>query len=232
MSPDRILVVDDEPHYVRALCANLRLSGYEVIAASDGAAALRLARSQRPDLILLDIRMPDMTGYQVCAQVRAFSDVPIIMLTALAETKDKVRGLDQGADGYVTKPFSAEEVLARVRAALRRRSQPEPSREPVTCGLLTVDPERQRVFFGGIEVDLTPTEHRLLCELASAMGQVLPTARLLEAVWGPEYAGDRHLVWQAIHRLRQKIETDPARPRYILARPGRGYLLAEAPEEA
>ena len=224
----RILVVDDEPRYVRAIQVNLQASGYEVLAARDGQTAIDLAASEAPDLILLDIRMPGLDGYEVCRRIREFSAVPIIMLTALAEDADKVKGLNTGADDYVTKPFSADELLARVRAALRRvelseRQEPHPTFQ---AGGLLVDFARQRVFVYGQEVNLTPTEYRLLCELVRQAGRVLVPEYLLEKVWGIGYEGENRLLWQAIHRLRRKIEPDPQNPQYIQTRPGIGYVFA------
>jgi DNA-binding response OmpR family regulator len=223
----RILAVDDEPRYIRAMQINLGARGYEVLSARDGQAAVALAASEEPDLIVLDVRMPGLDGYEVCRRIREFSSVPIIMLTALAEDADKVKGLDVGADDYVTKPFSAAELLARVQAVLRRVEFVE-LREPhhsFRAGDLLVDFVRQRVLVGGQEVGLTPTEYRLLCELAKHAGRVLVPEVLLEKVWGVGYEGENHLVRQAVHRLRRKIERDPHNPQYIQTRPGVGYLF-------
>jgi len=222
-----ILVVDDEPRYVRAIQINMEASGYKVLAARDGQTAIELAASEEPDLILLDIRMRGLDGYGVCRRIREFSAVPIIMLTALAEDADKVKGLDTGADDYVTKPFSADELLARVRAVLRRvelseRQDPHPTFQ---AGDLLVDFARQRVFACGQEVNLTPTEYRLLCELVRQAGRVLVPEYLLEKVWGMGYEGENRLLWQAVHRLRRKIEPDPRNPQYIQTRPGIGYVF-------
>lgn len=222
-----ILVVDDEPRYVRAIQINMEASGYKVLAARDGQTAIELAASEEPDLILLDIRMRGLDGYGVCRRIREFSAVPIIMLTALAEDADKVKGLDTGADDYVTKPFSADELLARVRAVLRRvelseRQDPHPTFQ---AGDLLVDFARQRVFACGQEVNLTPTEYRLLCELVRQAGRVLVPEYLLEKVWGMGYEGENRLLWQAVHRLRRKIELDPRNPQYIQTRPGIGYVF-------
>jgi DNA-binding response OmpR family regulator len=224
----RILVVDDEPRYVQAIQINLEASGYEMLAARDGQTAIELAATEEPDLILLDIRMLGLDGYEVCRRIREFSAVPIIMLTALAEDVDKVKGLDIGADDYVTKPFSADEILARVRAVLRRvelseRQNPCPTFQ---AGDLLVDFARQRVFACGQEANLTPTEYRLLCELVRQAGRVLVPEYLLEKVWGMGYEAENHLLWQAVHRLRRKIERDPRNPKYIQTRPGIGYVFA------
>ena len=223
----RVLVVDDEPRYVRAIQVYLQAQGYEVFSAHDGQMAVDMVAGEQPDLILLDVRMPRMDGYEACRRIREFSDVPIILLTAMAEESDKVKGLDAGADDYVTKPFGAQELLARVRAVLRRirpvdRDAPAPSFQ---TGDLLVDFVQQRVFVREQEVHLTPTEYRLLRELAQHPDQVLVPDYLLERVWGSHYQGETQLLRQAIHRLRQKIESDPQNPQYIQTRPGIGYVF-------
>lgn len=223
----RILVVDDEPRYVRAIQVNLETSGYQVLTARDGATAVECAAIEEPDLIILDVRMPGLDGFQACEQIREFSTAPVIMLTALAEDADKVKGLDVGADDYVTKPFSADELLARVRAVLRRV---EPSgwlgsSPTYQAGDLMVDFARQRVFAYNQELKLTPTEYRLLCELVKQSGRVLVPEYLLEKVWGLGYEGENRLLWQAMHRLRHKIERNPKNPQYIHTRPGLGYVF-------
>ncbi|MEP7355880.1 MAG: response regulator transcription factor [Anaerolineales bacterium] len=223
-----ILVVEDEPRYVRAIRLNLEASGYRVITAADGETALTRTADDKPDLILLDVRLPGLTGFEVCRRLREFSSVPIILLTAMAEEADKIRGLDLGADDYVTKPFSADELLARVRAALRRGEPgPLPQTAALAIGELEINLAQQRVYLGGQEVALTPTEYRLLYELARHAGQVLLPDFLLEQVWGVGYTGEVRLIWQAIHRLRQKLEPNPQSPRYIQNRPGIGYLLTD-----
>lgn len=223
-----ILVVDDEPRYIRAIQINLEASGYEVITARDGQTAIELTASEEPDLILLDIRMVGLDGYEICQRIREFSAVPIIMLTALAEDADKVAGLDVGADDYVTKPFSADELLARVRAVLRRveLSERQDPSSTFQAGDLLVDLAQQRVFVRSQEVNLTPTEYRLLCELVRQAGRVLMPEYLLEKVWGMGYEGENRLLWQAVHRLRRKIERDPRNPQHIQTRPGIGYVFA------
>jgi two-component system KDP operon response regulator KdpE len=222
-----ILVVDDEPRYVRAIQFNLESSGYEVLVARQGETAVEMVATERPDLVILDIKMPGMDGYEACRQIRAFSSVPIIMLTALAEDTDKVKGLDIGADDYVVKPFGADELLARVRALLRRVADtPHPEPQPVfRAGDLLVDFAQKRVFTQCCEVKLTPTEYRLLCELVQNADRVLVPEYLLQQVWGVGYEGQTHLLWQAVHRLRQKIEPDPGNPRYIQTHPGIGYVF-------
>jgi len=224
----RILVVDDEPKYGRAIQLTLEAGGHEVISARNGETAIDLAATEEPDLIMLDIRMPGMDGYEVCTCIREFSTVPVIMLTALAEERDMVNGLDAGADDYVTKPFSARELLARVRAVLRRvelseREDPSPVFE---AGELQVDFAQRRVCARGQEVHLTPTEYHLLCELVKQAGRVLVPDYLLERVWGMGYAGESGLLRLAIHRLRRKVERDPGHPEYIHTRPGLGYIFA------
>jgi DNA-binding response OmpR family regulator len=222
-----IVVVDDEPKYIWAIKFNLEARGYEVITAQDGPTAIGLVASEEPDLVVLDVKMPGMDGYEVCRSIREFSAVPVIMLTALAENGDKIKGLDVGADDYVTKPFSTEELLARVRAVLRRVELSEQrDLDPIfDVGDLRIDFACQRVFVGGQEIELTPTEYRLLRELSKHTGRVLLSEYLLERVWGVGYEGESHLIRKVIYRLRQKIEPDPKNPQYILTRPGMGYLL-------
>jgi DNA-binding response OmpR family regulator len=231
----RIVIVDDEPRYVRAVKYNLEASGYEVLSASEGQAAIDLIELEQPDLLVLDLRLPGMDGYEICQRVREFSAVPIIMLTARAEEDDKVRGLDLGADDYLTKPFSADELLARVRALLRRTNSPasgDSNRpysggERICVGDVCIELDHPRVFIGQHEINLTATEYHLLVELARQPGRILVPDVLLHKVWGSGYAGEVRLLWQMVHRLRQKIEVDPANPKYILTRAGVGYMFAE-----
>ncbi len=223
---DRILVVDDDPRYVRLLKVNLEASGFAVIVAKDGQTALELAAGEAPDLILLDIMMPAVNGYVVCEKIREFSTAPIIMLTALGETEDKVKGLDLGADDYITKPVSIKEVLARIHAVLRRSQLGQPGPQPVfESGNLRVDFAARRVFIAAQEVALTPNEYRVLYELITHAEHILSPSYLLEKVWGAPHEEDTHLVWQVIHRLRQKLEADPDMPCRILTRPGIGYIF-------
>jgi two-component system KDP operon response regulator KdpE len=223
----RVLVVDDEPRYIRAIQVNLEARGYDTVAARDGQAAVELVASAQPDLIIMDVRMPKLSGWEACQRIREFSQVPIILLTALAETADKVKGLDAGADDYVTKPFSADELLARVRAVLRRKTMPEAANEAVfQLGPLRVDFAGQRVFMIEAEVSLTPTEYRVLCELAREAGKVVTPDVLLLRIWGEGYEGETQLVWQAIHRLRNKLERAPGATQLIQNKPGLGYYLA------
>lgn len=227
MKKTRILVAEDEPRYIWAIQTNLEARGYEVLTASDGQQAVELAVAAQPDLILLDIKMPILNGYEACRRIREFSTVPIIMITAMAEESDKVLGLDLGADDYVTKPFSVPELLARVRAALRRVEFAEglPSDLCYEAGDLRVDFSQKRVFVRGQEIQLTPTEYRLLCELVKQPGRILIPDYLTEKVWGPGYDEGEKLIRQAIHRLRRKIEADPRHPKYICTRPGLGYVF-------
>lgn len=222
----RILVVDDKPRYLRLIKVNLEASGYQVITADNGASAVELAATETPDLILLDIMLPHKDGYQACREIRAFSAVPIIMLTALGQTDDIVRGLNAGADDYIPKPFSAQELLARIRARLRRAHQVSQHEIETVhrIGGVELDLTRKRLFVRGEEVHLTPTEYRLIVELVTNAGRVLIPGYLLEQVWGSEDNGPQ-LIWQAIHRLRRKIERDPANPVYIQTRPGIGYVF-------
>jgi two-component system KDP operon response regulator KdpE len=223
-----VLVVDDEPRYVWAIRINLEARGYSVLTADTGLGAIKMAASRSPDLILLDIRLPDLDGFEACRRIRQFSSVPVIMLTALAQEADKVKGLDAGADDYLTKPFGVEELLARVRAGLRRASYAggQPTDPVFVSGTLRVDMAQQRVSVGDREVHLTATEYRLLCELVRHAGKILVPAHLLERVWGMGYESEFSLLRQAIHRLRRKIEPDPDHPQFIHTRHNLGYLFS------
>jgi two-component system KDP operon response regulator KdpE len=222
-----ILAVDDEPRYLLALETILQGVGHRTHRASNGHAAVELAAVESPDVILMDAKMPGMDGYEACRRIREFSTVPIIMLTALADEKDKIRGLDAGADDYVTKPFSAKELLARIRAVLRRVAMTDaPDDRPVLCaGELELDFAHRRVLVRGQEVHLTPTEYRLLAELAKAPNRVLTLDHLLERVWGPEYQGEYQVLRQVVYRLRRKIEVDSQLEGVVQNRPGIGYVL-------
>jgi DNA-binding response OmpR family regulator len=230
-----ILCVDDDPHLLRLVSRNLELEGYAVLTASDGEQALAVFKEQQPDLILLDVMMPHLDGFSVCQRVREYSGVPIILLTARGQDQDKVRGLDLGADDYLTKPFSIEELLARVRAVLRRAQfssgeRVSGLRSIITVGDLTIDDTRHLVTRAGHEIALTPTEYRLLAYLAQHAGRVVTQDLLLERVWGAEYVGESHMLQVNINRLRRKLEDDPAHPRYIRTKVGVGYMLV-APED-
>ena len=223
-----ILVVDDEPRYVRWITVNLQGAGYRVLTAGDGQTALDTTAHERPDLLLLDIGLPVLDGLEVCRRIREFSIVPIIMLTARAGDADKVAGLDAGADDYLAKPFGPPELLARVRAVLRRSRYAEvPTGEPlIRHEGLSIDLARCEVKRDGEIVALTPTEYKLLVQLARHPGRVQMPTELLEAVWGSEYRDETQHVRLYVSRLRRKIEADPERPRHLLTRTGIGYLFA------
>jgi DNA-binding response OmpR family regulator len=232
-----ILTADDDPQLLRLVARNLELEDYDVLTASDGKQALEQIEQHAPDLVLLDVMMPRMDGFTVTSRVREFSAVPIIIVTARGQDQDKVRGLDLGADDYLTKPFSIEELLARVRAVLRRAQftaseQTHAMRTTMTHGELTIDFAQHLVTMGGREIELTPTEYRILAYLAQNAGRVVTQDLLLEHVWGSEYVGEGHMLQVNINRLRHKIEPDPMHPRYILTKVGIGYLLAAQPDVA
>ncbi len=229
-----VLVADDDPHLLRLVTRNLQFEGYEVIPASDGQQALEQIEAQGPDLVLLDVMMPKLDGFIVCQRIREFSAVPIILVTARGQEQDKIRGLDLGADDYLTKPFSVDELLARVRAVLRRAQfttldQAHVMRTTTTIGDLTIDYAQHLVKMAGVEVPLTPIEYRLLAYLAQNAGRIVTQDLLLEEVWGTGYVGESHMLQVNINRLRRKLEADPAHPRYILTKVGIGYFLASQP---
>ena len=229
-----ILIVDDEPRYLRLVEVNLTTEGYGVRTASDGQQAVEGVASQQPDLILLDVMMPVMDGFTACERIREFSNVPIIILTAKGEERDRVRGLDAGADDYIVKPFSAQELLARVRAVLRRAERQADANfhEPIFHHHeLEIDLPRARVTAQGREISLTATEYRLIQSLAAAVGRVLTPEELLTGVWGPEYRDDKEILWVCLSRLRQKIEPDPKNPIHILTRQGLGYYMPTESED-
>jgi DNA-binding response OmpR family regulator len=230
-----ILVADDDPQLLRLETRNLELEGYAVRSASDGEQALKQIEQQIPDLVLLDVMMPKLDGFTVCQRVREFSAVPIIMVTARGQDQEKVRGLDLGADDYLTKPFNIEELLARVRAVLRRahlsvNGSATGMQARVSLGDLTIDYAQHLVTKAGEEVPLTPTEYRLLSYLAQNAGRIVTQDRLLEEVWGEEYVGESHMLQVNINRLRRKLEADPVHPRYIQTKVGVGYFLAAHPD--
>lgn len=228
-----ILTADDDPQLLRLIARNLELEGYEVLVASDGKRALELIEQKIPDLLLLDVMMPKMNGFTVCQQVREFSTVPIIIVTARGQDQDKVRGLDLGADDYLTKPFSIDELLARVQAVLRRSqylSNEHTYAIHTTIGDLSIDYAQHLVTKAGKEIRLTTIEYSLLAYLAQNVGRVLTHDLLLEHVWGAEYIGEGHMLQVNINRLRHKIRSDPAHPQYVLTKIGVGYLLAAQPD--
>lgn len=225
-----ILVVDDEQPIADILKFNLEKAGYDVICASDGQAAIDLAFEQQPDLMLLDLMLPIKDGMDVCREVRKKMDMPIIMLTAKDTEFDKVLGLEMGADDYVTKPFSTREILARVKAHLRRiTKQAEEESEAVDVKVrymdLEIDTNMYVVYKQGVLIDLTHREYELLAYMVRNVGRVMTREHLLQAVWGFEYFGDVRTVDVTIRRLREKIENDPSNPTYILTRRGLGYVM-------
>jgi len=229
-----ILAADDDPQLLRLITRNLQLEGYDVLAASDGQQALELIENNAPDLVLLDVMMPKMDGFTVCYRVREFSSVPIIIITARGQDQDKVRGLDLGADDYLTKPFSVDELLARVRAVIRRsqftaREYTQGLRATTATGNLVIDYSQHIVLLNGREIALTPTEYRIIAYLAQNVGRVVTQDLLLEHVWGPEYLGESHMLQVNINRLRRKLEIDATQPHYILTKVGVGYSLASLP---
>jgi DNA-binding response OmpR family regulator len=229
-----ILAADDDPQLLRLITRNLQLEGYDVLAASDGQQALELIENNAPDLVLLDVMMPRMDGFTVCYRVREFSSVPIIIITARGQDQDKVRGLDLGADDYLTKPFSVDELLARVRAVIRRsqfttREYTQGLRATTATGSLVIDYSQHIVTLNGHEIALTPTEYRIISYLAQNVGRVVTQDLLLEHVWGPEYLGESHMLQVNINRLRHKLEVDATQPHYILTKVGVGYSLAALP---
>jgi DNA-binding response OmpR family regulator len=226
MTP-RILVIDDEPRYVRLMEANLKTEGFEVIKANDGQSGIELIVNQNPNLVLLDIMMPKMDGFATCQRIREFSMVPIIMVTAKGEERDRVRGLNLGADDYIVKPFSAMELLARVRAVLRRAERTvETSYQAIfNHDELQIDLARAEVFQNQKIVYLSATEYRILIQLAQNVGKVIPSEQLLRDVWGNEYITDKEILWVSISRLRQKLEENPHEPKHIVTRSGLGYIM-------
>jgi len=229
MTSAKILVVDDEPQIRRVLRTTLTSQGYTVAEAKTGDEALELFRDERPDLILLDMNMPGRSGVETCRELRSTSDVPIIMLTVRNTERDKVHALDAGADDYVVKPFGAEELMARIRAALRR-AVPAEALPPFVSGDLKIDFEKRSVLVKGVPARLTPKEFELLHHLVANQGKAQGHRRLLQAVWGPDYGEETEYLRVFINQLRKKIEPDPHRPRYIHTEPWVGYRF-EPPTE-
>lgn len=227
MRPAKILIVDDEPHLLKLLRSNLEAAHYKVIAAMDGASALEMLEKEGADLVVLDIMMPGMDGFEVLSKIRENSVVPVIMLTAKDQEVDVVRGLRIGADDYVRKPFNVHELLARVEAVLRRGAPDDEviTHKPFVAGDFTMDFSKRRVIVGGREVKLGPTEWKLLAQLVQNAGRVMLHADLLRKVWGPEYGGETEYLRVYVNYLRNKIEQDPSHPKYILTEHGVGYVF-------
>ena len=230
MDKTHILVVDDDLAISRLLYTNLKTRGYEVTTAIDGEEALGTVESEFVDLIILDIMMPKLDGVEVCRRVREWSKVPIIILSARGDEKDKVKCLELGADDYLTKPFGIAELLARVKTALRHSdaAKAAPVLPTFTCGEMEINFAMRRVTVDGTEVRLTPTEYSLLQQLATNIDKVLTHRMLLQRVWGEEYCAEKEYLRVFIGRLRKKLETEPENPRYIITVPGVGYLFAQA----
>jgi DNA-binding response OmpR family regulator len=224
-----VLLVDDDPQLIRLVRANLDSVGYKITVAMDAQTALKQVNLEVPDLIILDIMLPDMDGYGLCQRIREFSAIPIIMLTAKVEDQDKVKGLKSGADDYLTKPFNMDELLARIEAVLRRTKFPDEVKSPraFTGGDVTVDFVQRRVSVRGQEVALTLTEYKLLSLLVSNAGRVMLHRELLAKVWGVEYQEEVDYLRAYIRHLRQKIEEDSKQPKYILSKLGIGYLFSK-----
>jgi two-component system KDP operon response regulator KdpE len=227
--PRCILVVDDEPHLVRAVRMYLELQGYAVFGVQSGEEALEAIRARLPDLVLLDVMLPGLDGFETLEELRRVSNVPVIMLTSVAEEDQSVRGLTLGADDYLTKPFSQRDLVARIQAVLRRAEQPAhvPKTRIEPDENLAIDFDRGEVSLRGQPVHLTATEYRLLYHLASNPGRLMPAEILLAKVWGYDYRDEGHYVRLYISYLRQKLEPDPGHPRYILTMPGLGYKFVD-----
>jgi two-component system KDP operon response regulator KdpE len=223
----RILIVDDEPNIIGTLSSLLRTRGYDVRSAMTGRAAIDVVESDKPDLVILDLGLPDMAGVDVCCQIRQAISAPILVLSARGAEGDKVAALDAGADDYVTKPFGAEELLARIRVALRRVEAPSPASGPIVRGELTIDRERFRVLRNEEEVRLTPKEFELLTFLAQHPGRVLTHRVILKAIWGPHAADQPEHLRVLVGSLRKKVEPTPSSPKYILTEPWVGYRFAD-----
>ncbi|WP_343710663.1 response regulator [Mycobacterium sp.] len=220
----RVLVIDDEPHILRALKINLSVRGYEVITAATGAGALRAAAERRPDVVVLDLGLPDISGIDVLAGLRGWLNAPVIVLSARTDSSDKVGALDAGADDYVTKPFGMDEFLARLRAAVRRNSAASEIDQPVVeTASFTIDLAARKVTKNGAEVHLTPTEWGMLEVLARNRGKLVGREELLRDVWGPAYTTETHYLRVYLAQLRRKLEDDPSHPRHLLTEAGMGY---------
>ncbi len=224
----KVLVVDDEPQIVRALRINLSVRGYEVITAATGGAGLRAAADRHPDVVILDLGLPDMDGIEVLAGLRGWTSAPVIVLSARTDSADKVEALDAGADDYVTKPFGMDELLARLRAAVRRgATDPDASAPVVTTESFTVDLAAKKVTKRGEAVHLTPTEWGMLEMLVRNRGKLVGRRELLREVWGPAYATETHYLRVYLAQLRRKLEDDPSHPKHLLTEAGMGYRFQE-----
>ena len=225
----KILVVDDEQRMVRFIQLNLEQDGFEVVTAYNGKEALEQVRTQLPDLILLDIMMPDINGFEVLKKIREVNNVPVIMLTAKGEEDDRIQGLELGADDYITKPFSPRELVSRIRAVLRRTKsfKDDQADQIIVDDRLTIDFSRREVWVEGKKVDLRPTEYRLLYHLVQNAGWVNTHEQLLSKVWGFEYQDEPHYVRLYVNYLRKKLEEDPSNPKYILTERGVGYRFVD-----
>jgi two-component system, OmpR family, KDP operon response regulator KdpE len=224
----RVLVIDDEPQILRALRINLSVRGYEVTTAATGAEALRAAAEHRPDVVILDLGLPDISGIDVLHGLRGWLTVPVIVLSARTDSSDKVEALDAGADDYVTKPFGMDEFLARLRAAVRRASSSTEDDQPVIeTSSFTVDLASKQVTKNGIEVHLTPTEWGMLEMLVRHRGKLVGREELLKEVWGPSYAKETHYLRVYLAQLRRKLEVDPSHPKHLITEAGMGYRFQE-----
>ena len=223
-----VILIEDEPEIRRFLRASLTGHGYRLFEATTGAEGLREAESRQPDIVVLDLGLPDIDGLEVIRRLREWTGVPIIVLSARGQEQDKIIALDAGADDYVGKPFGVGELLARLRVSLRHaeRTVREAGEPTFSAGDLEVNPTERRVLVGGNEIHLTPIEYRLLATMVKYAGKVLTHRQLLREVWGPPYADQAHYLHVYMAQLRRKIETDPARPRHLLTEPGIGYRLA------
>ncbi|MCW2793545.1 MAG: Two-component system response regulator [Nocardioides sp.] len=221
----KVLVVDDEPALARALAINLRAHGWDVVTAADGRSALDAAAIEHPDVIVLDLGLPDMDGTEVISGLRGWTRVPIVVLSARQHGEDKIEALDLGADDYVTKPFAMNELMARLRAAVRRSQEAAPTVSTVEVGDLVIDLARKRVTRAGDDVRLTPTEWAFLELLARNVGKLVPRSQILREVWGPAYEHESHYLRVYAAQLRRKLEADPAHPRHLVTTSGLGYTL-------
>jgi two-component system KDP operon response regulator KdpE len=223
MIPSTIVLIDDDATLLQLLAEHLQIAGYQPIIATDGLSGLHMVESQPPDLVIVDVMMPGLDGWEVCRRMRASSSVPIILLTAKGEELDKLRGFHLGVDDYVTKPFSFAELVARIHAVLARATRSFGPVHQLNSGSLTINFDQQRVSVDGQPIDLTRTEYRLLETLARSPNRTVATEQLIEVVWGPAYAGEVEQVKHFIWALRKKIEVDPGTPKHLITQRGFGY---------